>query len=224
MLDIISDFAGLDGLPLFDSVYTSGNAIRDVLDGDTEESSEIDEVDTDRLGAMLIARYGEWKMYTSDNAEFEEALLRYYRRYKHYYNELLTAYNTTINMLDGRKTVIAYDTTNNRQDSGTDKSNGTIQNSVDGTEETNNYDLPRQTSTENRPSSRTIDISKQGSSSETTNSVEYGKATKTTRGGTVTRTGDADVIDLKKRYMALIQNVYYEFAGRFEPLFVGVFG
>lgn len=224
MLDIISDFTGLDGLPLFDSVYTNGGAIRDVLDVDTEEPVIIKNIDSDRLGAMLLARYGEWKMFTADKTAFEEALMRYYSRYKYYYDELLDAYNTTINMLDGRKTVITYDTTNNRQDSGTDSSKGKIGNSLDSTEEINNYDLPRQTSTENRPSSRSIDSNKQSSSSETTNSVEYGKATKTTRGGTVTRTGDADVIDLKKRYMALIQDVYYEFAGRFEPLFVGVFG
>lgn len=221
--DLFDSFTPLSDLLTFNEAITKYGDMKSALQTHTDLTS----IDANRLWAMLVARFGEWKIYrTVDDTTitaFKDRLAAYFDRYCYYYNEYLAAYNTTIDMLDGRKTVIAYDTTQTRQEGGSDGTeySGHTKNVTSG--ENQYYDLPRQSTNENRPSSKDSSTGDEDTTSTSTSKTAYGHTDESKRGGTVTRTGDADVIDLKQRYLKLIQDVYYEFAGRFEPLFVPMF-
>lgn len=173
------------------------------------------EAHTEKLRAMIIDRYWNWEIGGETLGEFKSMLLHRFRTIRDYYIELLTAYETKINMLDGKKTaiIIDEDTTSKDTSSGTLSHDGT--NSSDG----KNYDLPRSNVTENRPSSR-------NESSLTTNTTDTSSGTmdkKGTRDKTVTTTGGESVIELKREYLKLLRNVWLELVNELSPCFLDLF-
>lgn len=222
--DLFEDYTPLSDLPTLNEVVSKYGSMESLLSLTSHPN-----IDGSRLWSMILARFGEWRLFRTIDSEedykiLEERFSAYYARYCYYYDEYLKAYNTTVDMLDGRKTVIAYDTTNTRQEGGSDSTKYSGNSKSSSNSESKYYDLPRQSTSENRPSTSQDGTAGDESSSSSTNETAYGHTDSSKRGGTVTRTGDADVIDLKKRYLQLIQDVYYEFASRFEPLFVPMHG
>ena len=175
---------------------------------DTQEHSE-------KLQNMIKDRYWNWEIGGETLGEFKSMLLHRFRTIRDYYIELIQAYETKINMLDGKKTsvIIDEDITNKDTSSGTLSRTGTK--SGDG----KNYDLPRSNSTENRPSSR-------NESSVTTNTTDTSSGTtdkQGTRDKTVTTTGGENVIELKRSYLNLLRNVWLELVNELSPCFLDLF-
>lgn len=173
------------------------------------------EVHTAKLKEMLTDRYWNWEIGGETLGEFKSMLLHRFRTIRDYYLELISAYETKINMLDGKRTsiIIDEDTTNK------DTSSGTLSHTGSNASDGKNYDLPRSNATENRPSSR-------NESSLTTNTTDSSSGTmdkKGTRDKTVTTTGGENVIELKREYLKLLRNVWLELVNELSPCFLDLF-
>lgn len=230
---------------------------------------------TTKLKNMFIAK---WDIYEVSGETPKTAKLyidNKFNMYKDYYEELISAYETKIEMLDGKLTSIEIDdtlsstidtnltNTGNSSENNTHNDNGNDNHFIDkqdtynetNTNEQNknlnveNYDLPRKTTSENSPSTRqvqddttginiSIDRTKNSHTQDNhtyTNSgtyentiedtrTEVGKNTKEeTKNKTITTKGQENVIELKKKYMELLRNVYLEFVNRFEPCFLSLY-
>lgn len=191
---------------------------QEVVDLDTtipELMSFGDDTKDKAIRDMVMDMYWNWEIAGETIGEFKNMLQHSFNTVKDYYNELIDAYQTKIDMLDGRKTVITRDTTN------TDKKTETTASTTHGSN-TNDalfYDLPRSTTSENRPSTKTDKASStdnSGTATFTADNVKNIDATITTIGG-------ENVIKLKKDYMKLIRNVYYDCAMELRKCFLDLF-
>lgn len=136
-----------------------------------------------KLTDMIVSKYVYYEVFTEYDIDFDEVFINIFNTYKDYYKELIDAYETQIDFLDGSKITRTY--------------------TPRAEYESKNYDLPRSDSSIDRPSSKS------------TNGGVDGVDTTVVKGG--------DVIELKHRYMALLRNVYEEFASKFQPLFIELF-
>ena len=171
-----------------------------LLDGITWDSEE----HTTKLRDMIMAKFFNWEI--SGETLQEEALFleMKFNEYKDYYLELLEAYETEIdNWLAG--TVVS------------EEGEASSESSKDFTpraEYTNeDYDLPRSTTSENRPSAK--HTSKGTGGKDTTEDESSGSHS-------LTRT-TGDPIEQKAKYMKLLRSVYSEFADKFKPCFIDLF-
>lgn len=228
-----------------------------------------------KLKNMFIAKWDIYEVSGETEGTAKLYIKNKFNMYKDYYEELITAYETKIEMLDGKLTSIeikdklsstenkndninrngSVDTTDalTKNDTKTieyeDTSKETITNEEIVDETTTNYDLPRKITSENTPSSKserdaTIDtngsddITKSGNESEklsgtdtrkidtSTQDTETRKGDTTkeeTKNKTIITKGQENVIDLKKKYMELLRNVYLDFVEKFEPCFLSLF-
>ena len=175
---------------------------------DTQEHSE-------KLQNMIKDRYWNWEIGGETLGEFKAMLSHHFRTIRDYYIELIQAYETKINMLDGRLTSVVVDENTISKDTSSGTLSHTGTNSGDG----KNYDLPRSNATENRPSSR-------NESSATTNTTDTSSGTtdkQGTRDKTVTTTGGENVIELKRSYLNLLRNVWLELVNELSPCFLDLF-
>ena len=178
------------------------------IDLDTKEHS-------DKLKAMITDRYWNWEIGGETLGEFKAMLSHRFRTIRDYYIELIQAYETKINMLDGKKTSVIIDENTTSKDTSSGNLSHTGTNSGDG----KNYDLPRSNAAENRPSSR-------NESSLTTNTTDTSSGTTDKQGSrdkTVTTTGGENVIDLKREYLKLLRNVWLELVNELSPCFLDLF-
>lgn len=150
---------------------------------------------TNKFKTMLAAKWGIYEIGGETVPLFEIYIHNKFNVIKDYYIELINAYETKIEMLDGNKEVIieTYDKT----DSGSGNSNNTfiaLPNKREATEYPTNKDK---------------------------NETEYEDTTTTTRN--ITRTGRINVIELKRDYMKLLRNVYEEFVDKFKECFIMIY-
>ena len=148
-----------------------------------------------KLTDMILEKFRLWEVFTLDESLFFVAMNDIFKRYKDYYGELITAYQTEINFLDGDKVTTNYENDNVL--------------TPRAQYETVNYDLPRSQSNIDRPTTK---MSNGGVSGTDTTHYE---------GETVRKGGN--VIELKKKYMDLLRNVFDEFAEKFRPNFIELF-
>lgn len=170
---------------------------------------------TTKLKEMITDRYWNWEIGGETLGEFKSMLLHRFRTIKDYYIELIQAYETKINMLDGKITSVIIDENTTSKDTSSGNLSHTGTNSGDG----KNYDLPRSNATENRPSSR-------NESSVTTNTTDTSSGTTDKTGSrdkTVTTTGGENVIELKRSYLNLLRNVWLELVNELSPCFLDLF-
>lgn len=173
------------------------------------------EAHTTKLKEMITDRYWNWEIGGETLGEFKSMLLHRFRTIRDYYIELIQAYETKINMLDGKLTSVIIDENTTSKDTSSGNLSHTGTNSGDG----KNYDLPRSNATENRPSSR-------NESSLTTNTTDTSSGTtdkQATRDKTVTTTGGENVIELKREYLKLLRNVWLELVNELSPCFLDLF-
>ena len=173
------------------------------------------EAHTTKLKEMITDRYWNWEIGGETLGEFKAMLLHRFRTIRDYYIELIQAYETKINMLDGKKTSVIIDENTTNKDT----SSGTLSHTGTNTGDGKNYDLPRSNATENRPSSR-------NESSLTTNTTDTSSGTtdkQGTRDKTVTTTGGENVIELKREYLKLLRNVWLELVNELSPCFLDLF-
>lgn len=158
-----------------------------------------------KLVSMLRAQYDYWEICDNDNLIFFNLLVNKIISYKDYYLELLTAYATQINFLDGRKTIISREGTGD----------GTNHGESTGSSTNQDYLLPNKNINEGLGNLSQQNVNNNSGESDGTSHSEYED--------TETRTGDVDVVDAKKRYLDLIRNIYYEWAKKCEDCFIGLF-
>lgn len=182
-----------------------------------------DETKDKLIRDMVMDMYWNWEIAGETIGEFRHMLEHTFGSFKDYYSELIDAYQTKINMLDGRKTVTEVTS------KGTNAS--TIHNEFEnktvndgGSNSTSNmYDLPRSASSENRPSGKTVNDSTNNNTNTGSGNSDTSDTKTTTKDDTVTVTGGENVIHLKKEYMKIIRNIYKECASNLQKCFLDIF-
>lgn len=183
----------------FDRLYSIMSQFKSYIDTDSPlfwaDDAPDGEDRSKKLIDMIKVKFAMWQVWTMHDALFLDSMGRIFDSYKDYYKEKITAYEVQINFLDGYKVTTTTDMTH------TETPRVEVQ--VD------TYDLPRSDSSVNRPSARSISKPISG-----TNVLADD--------GDVTRKG-GDVIELKKRYLDIIRNLYDEFAEKFRVNFLEMF-
>ena len=189
--------------------------------------------DKTKAGARLyVALYDKFflrEIYTSSTTEFLESLINKFDYWLPYYDEKLEAYLTQINWINNKIENISIARAEHEV---IDEDNSvTYGKTITTTDDEHqivdtHYDLPRTTSSENRPSMQDVrDIddhtSKDESSGEDTSAQDRVKDT--TNNESIMHSGTENLIRAKKDYLDLIRNLFDEFAERFRPLFLEVF-
>lgn len=147
-----------------------------------------------KLTNMILDKFYNWEVWTTSN-DFFTSMTKIFNAYGEYYGEMLIAYETEINFLDGNKV--------------TSTVNDTVTSTPRVLRENVTYDLPRSDSSVDRPTTKSTSEGKSG----TDTTERYG--------GTTVKGGD--VIDLKRRYLDLIRSIYEEFALKFRVNFIEQF-
>lgn len=150
---------------------------------------------TKKFKDMFIAKWDIYEINAETVKMFKLIITNKFNTLKDYYEELISAYETKINMLDGKLTTIT------RED--------TEDNTQTYSGESSNYDLPRTNTAENKPSS------KSNNSGNTNDNKNFNQ--------TITTKGEENVISLKTQYMKMLRNIYYEFVNDFETCFLQLF-
>ena len=173
------------------------------------------EAHTQKLRDMMQAVWWEHEIAGETLGEFKGMLTGRLNRNKDYWIEYITAYEEKINMLDGAVT------TTTRKDSTTKGENGNSNSSQNGSanSERSQYDLPRSSSAESKPSGRDVDssVNESGSSASYESNVTASGTTE------VTIKGGQSVIELKRDYLKLLRNAWEGFAMSFSPCFMDLF-
>lgn len=158
-----------------------------------------------QLIKMLKWKYSYWEICEEVFSTFLLILRNKILAYSDYYVELLNAYNTQIDFLDGKKTLTTRGGSTNTTGSATNTNEGTNK----------RYELPNKTINEGRGNlSNETDTNNEDTSSTEVEEL-YDE--------TITTKGDVDVVDAKRRYLDLIRNLYSEWAEKCEPCFLGIF-
>lgn len=173
------------------------------------------EVHTEKLREMLMDYYWCWEIGGETIGEFKQMLTRRFYSIKDYYIELLGAYETKIDMLDGKKST----TTINEDTTGTETSSSESHTTGSGTSDNKNFDLPRTSTAESKPSSK----SDGSTTSASDGTAKYNGGKTGTRDSNITFKGGESVITLKREYMKLLRNVYMELVEALKPCFLDLF-
>ena len=177
---------------------------------------------TDKLIGMLKAKYDLYEISGETIQEFQLFLTNKFLQYVDYYEQLLNAYDAEFDWQDGD--VETFDLTEEHDDTSTltprTKRETTVTPQNDATSD--EYDLPRSASAENRPSGRTISrdstVKTESQVTEGTDEVHDVKEK--------TNTGNRKLVNLveqRKKYLDSVRNLYLEFADRFKPCFIQIF-
>lgn len=158
---------------------------------------------TQKFKNALLSKWGIYEIGGETLPQFKLFLKQKFDLWKDYFIEMINAYETKINMLDGNLETITE--TFNKETNGTGSQN------VDN--EHSYIDLPNKQTTKEY-------ISNKNKNNGTSDS-SYSDNEETTR--EITRKGRINVIELKRDYMKLIKNVYRDFVDKFEPCFITLF-
>jgi hypothetical protein len=170
---------------------------------------------TASIQAMLKSRYYNYEIAGETMGEFQEMLEMRFNQVKDYYIEMLEAYETKINMLDGRKTT--REVIDTREVNGWSYNNNTQKGS--SSSDSTYIDLPRSSSTEERPTNKTANTNNDNSNAS--NDSKYN--TKDTNTRTATITGVDSQVELKEKYLKIIKNIWLEFADELKPCFLQLY-
>lgn len=158
---------------------------------------------TDKFKNFFIAKWFNYEISGETIPMFKALIENRFNTLKDYYEELITAYEIKIDMLDGKMVTITRD----------DTKNDTFNRNVNLNGENKIYDLPRTSVTENKPTQK----------SDIVNSNVEDSTTNKTLKQTISKKGGVNVIDLKRDYMKLIRNVYIDFVTNFDTCFIDLY-
>ena len=163
----------------------------------------------DELYNILVSKFEYNECVVGDIDMFFNFIKDIYSENYQYYNELLVNYNKQYDYALGNKRTVS------RTDSST--SNKTGWSHDENSRENKDYDLPNKKV--DNPDGYMTSKSKSddvlnGSSSEDAEN---------TYNSSVTTTYDNEFLDLKRKYLAQIRNVYSEFANKFNECFMKVY-
>lgn len=195
------------------SVYAPSFSIfyKDMLSviGDYLKTFLHDFDDSDELYSMIKSKFQYYECVVGDINMFFNFMTDTYYEYYQYYQELLTNYNKQYDYALGNKRTVS------RMDSST--TNKTGWNYDENNTENKHYDLPNKTV--NDPDGYMTSKSK----SEDVLDNKNGEDTTNAYNSSVVTTYDNEFLDLKRKYLAQIRNVYSEFADKFKDCFMKVY-
>lgn len=148
-----------------------------------------------KLLSMIYNKFYNWELYTLNEDNLKRDMHNIFFKYKDYYKEMIQAYETEIDLLESNKVTRTYE----------DDTEATPRTQY----ESKTFDLPRSDPTISRPTTKTQNGGIEGSD------TNHGEGTSTIVGG--------DLLEMKKKYLALIRNLYDEFADKFKVLFIEMF-
>lgn len=158
---------------------------------------------TDKFKNFFISKWFNYEISGETIPMFKALIENRFNTLKDYYEELITAYEIKIDMLDGKMVTITRD----------DTKNDTFNRNVNLNGENKIYDLPRTSVAENKPTQK----------SDIVNSNVEDSTTNKTLKQTISKKGGVNVIDLKRDYMKLIRNVYIDFVTNFDTCFIDLY-
>lgn len=179
---------------------------------------------TEKFQEMLKAKWAIYEISGETIPEFQVFLEAKFNQYKDYYIEMINAYETQIQWLDGDVISETYNITDTNNEKYTPKVAITTTDTPRVTTTDSEYDLPRSASSENRPSGKSITehdgtntrvVSPDGTNFNETDS------TKTKTGGTTRKAGNPT--ELRKKYLDSIRSLYAEFAEKFKACFLDMY-
>lgn len=162
---------------------------------------------TNKFKDVLKGKFKLYEIGLETPHLFQEALVNKLAVKKDYYLELIHAYETQVNMLDG---LVSTTTTEH-------EGNGSNSNTVTPRTKTESihYDLPRSTASDNHPSSKDTTEVVNGTDSSSGTYLDHFENESTTK------TGNA--IDQKVKYMKMLRNVWEEFVTEFKSCFLDLY-
>ena len=200
----------------FKDVYTIDPNLFDEM-----EMSSVDRLTN--LIKMLKAKYDIYEISAETIPEFKLFLTNTFNQWVFYYEQMLDAYEEEFDwkLGDVESVDITHDNDNTRTI--TPRAQVTTTTTPGVTSTTEDYDLPRSTSTENRPSSKSV-VTPTGYDTVTSGGVE-GEDT-VVDDGTRTKQGTrshVNLVEQREKFLKAIRNLYSEFADKFKPCFLDMF-
>lgn len=175
------------------------------------------------LVKMLKSKYNIYEIAGETLQEFKLFLTNKFNQWVFYYEQLLDAYEQEFDWKDGDVEDVDMVYTNDatrvvtpRTQAKTTSTPGVINTRED-------YDLPRSTSSENRPSSKTVttpsgqDVTIAGSISGEDTIEDDG--TRTEKG----KRGRVNLVEQREKYLKAVRNLYMDFAEKFKPCFLDMY-
>ena len=178
---------------------------------------------TQKLKEMLYAKYFNWEIAGETIQEFQLFMETKFNQYADYYAELLNAYDEAFDWKDGDVETDNYGVSKGNTRVFTPRTKYQEEVTPEVVTTTENYDLPRSSASENRPSSKAVSTPT-GSTTTTTEGLE-GEDT-TTDAGNESHTGSrkrVNLVEQRRLYIENIRNVYAEFAEKFAVCFCNLF-
>lgn len=209
---------------MFDAIYTM--SYKDALDNAPTLLDDIvwDTMEhTEKLKEMIYAKFFNYEISGETLPEQKVFMTAKFNEYKDYYAEMLNAYEREISWLDGIISSETSSETSGNTKTFTPRAKYKTTDTPGVVNTTEDYDLPRSTSSENRPSSKRVSTPS-GTSISTTEGLEGND--QTIDSGTGSKTVSRKIgnpIEQKREYLKLIRSVYSEFADKFKPCFLTLF-
>lgn len=179
------------------------------IDQIQDSFNEFDE--DDKLLDMFLRKYRYYEICDKEESVFVQCVRDVFYEYLDYYTELLTNYNKEYDYaLGNKKTMTRTDTTESNK-------NGTVAAENDNVHR--EYDLPNKvvdaSSEDGYLTAKDTNKGSSSASTEENNSSEYGSSIETVY--------HDEFLDLKRKYLNQIRNVYEEFADKFKDCFLHIY-
>lgn len=163
------------------------------------------------LTAIFYAKYRYYEICDKDESIFLQCVNDVYDEHKKYYLELLENYNKEYDYATGNKRIVS------RDDSAVASHNKDVSGKSESTSK--EYDLPNKTVDPNDEFGYLTGADK----NENENQVsDVGSSTSDSHSDVTTIYAD-EFLDLKRKYLAQIRNVYSEFADKFKDCFLHIY-
>lgn len=187
----------------FKDATLSGQALSEVITAMTSPDF------TATFGQYFSAKWNIYELYTTDTQEWYDRFRDKYTLLAKKYKEKVSAYQTEIDVLDGKKVTTTYDTQ--------DTSHAHDVYEGESTMEDTNYGLPNKSVQSPKGYPTEIADNTTGSQSDITTDTNKSKE------GTVTITGRENTADLRENYINKVRDIIAEFVNEFSNLFITIY-
>lgn len=199
----------------FKDVYEQYPTVLDDIQMSTDSRTEL-------LVEMLKSRFDIYEIAGETISEFKLFITNKFKSYVKYYEEMLDAYEEEFDWKLGNVDTLNLADTDGNTRTVTPASvrYAYTEPRTDSTSE--DYDLPRQATSENRPSSKTV--SRDSEVRVETGYVSGNDTIVDTGGKTHTGTrSNVNLVEQRTKFMSSVRNLYSEFADKFTPCFLQIY-
>ena len=163
----------------------------------------------DKLFEMVLSKFGFYEIITGNTNDLYTLFSEIYEENYEYYHELLVNYKKEYDYAIGNRRTVK------RHDVGSNNKGGSRTNSYDDTSK--EYDLPNRSINSGDGNLTSKNESNGGTSDE------YTENGNNVYDSEVTNVYDNEFLDLKRKYLSQIRNVYSEFANKFSECFIHMY-